>query len=262
MKLEQFVTMGDSDRSAFGLELLRRVGLSPDAAVEPAQTGSLGMLRWVLDSGLVVITVPSLEAEIGWSRRQLDRLVELAGGSDGIPGFEEMLEDVDRRVVQLPELVVSERFVGKRLGGDPVWQDATEVAELLSSEPGARLPTAEEWEALVRGPGSDDLFPWGDDLLDDYEMDVWVGDVPEGRVEAVTPLGLREVLWGEWTSSTWSGEYGGANYDGQAVVMGGGGRLWHWQNPGDLIWGCTSWRVPVGAFDERSAARLIWVPEY
>ena len=224
-----------------------------------AGTGRLGFPVVSIEGGPDCVYVPRFTATVGWSVNQLDRFVEILGGSEGLQGLEEVRGDIGRRRVSVPSMLVAERYCDPTR---PDWVRLKKWVDVVSfvSSMGVRLLRADEWEALVRGPENDDLFPWGNNLLSDYEMDVWMGQVPDHRGIVSTAAGLVDVMKGEWTSSVWVGDYGGQSYDGEPIVVGGGSWFWGggWQNAGDAWWSCTAWRVPKGAWMEKAAFRPVW----
>ena len=93
----------------------------------------------------------------------LDALVELPAAryTLGEPGEE--------RVVELGRVLIGRypvcnahlgRHVDGQLGDHPATNVTRDEAEAFAAEHGARLPTADEWEALARGTDAR-AYPWG-----------------------------------------------------------------------------------------------------
>lgn len=145
------------------------------------------------------------------------------------------------------------------------WSDAShpamltiDEAEDLAGRLGGRLPSEAEWEAICRG-GTDGLFPWGDALPADDELERWLTWEQEAPTSARNPVGFGGLFFGEWTSDVFGGEPGTASDDDEVrVIKGGGAQFWPWQDE-EWVWCLPAMRMPSSDLfaDGRAAARLV-----
>jgi len=134
----------------------------------------------------------------------------------------------------------------------PVTHLAQADAAAYCEHEGARLPTAEEWEAAARGTDAR-IFPWGsewDPARVDWDPDAGharpVGSFPSGA----TPDGLQDMSGGvwEWTADTRQ------TSDGAMGVLKGGS--WRARSPADLR-AAVETEAPPGDPDAEMGVRCV-----
>jgi formylglycine-generating enzyme required for sulfatase activity len=135
----------------------------------------------------------------------LDALVDLPAGvyTLGEPGEE---REVELARVLIGRYPVCNAHMGKRdeqLADHPVTDVTLEQAEAFAAAHGARLPTADEWEALARGADAR-AYPWGDTFDE-------------------TRCNCAEALWG-WTVPVTTHPTGASPYGAEQLA----GNVWEW----------------------------------
>ncbi len=136
----------------------------------------------------------------------LDDLVELPAGRYvlGEPGEE--------RTVELGRVLIGRypvcnahlgRHVGEQLADHPATDVTRKEAEAFAAEHDARLPTADEWEALARGTDAR-AYPWGETFDE-------------------TCCNCAEALWG-WTVPVTAHPQGASPFDAEQLA----GNVWEW----------------------------------
>lgn len=101
--------------------------------------------------------------------------------------------------------------------------DAREFCKIHALE----LPTYWELETAFRGGRTGELFPFGDELLTDDELDFWM-DIQFKRSKK-NSIGLSGVLWGGWTITQYSSIADGY-YEFDVAVKTPAAGLWPWQD--------------------------------
>lgn len=133
--------------------------------------------------------------------------------------------------------------------------EATEVAERL----GGRLPSEREWETVCRG-GTTGLFPWGDDLPADDELERWLSWDLGGMATARNPMGFGGLFFGEWTADVFQTPVSQTTSVsvGDRVIKGGGAQFWPWQDD-EWVWCMAAMRMPSSDLftDRRAAVRVV-----
>lgn len=120
------------------------------------------------------------------------------------------------------------------------YEEATEIANKVAM----RLPNENEWEYFARS-GSNTLFPFGDELLDEYELKKWMtqdfGNLEEQRANE---LGIYGLFTGEWTTDHFTNNYSDeADVFDCRTVRGGGAFFWPWQAQ-EWVWCMSAMRMP------------------
>jgi len=135
-------------------------------------------------------------------------------------------------------------------------------ADAIAERLGMRLPTESEWEAICRA-GTDTLFAWGNDILNDIELDFWLDWSVSPRGRGRNGWGFYGLFFGEWCGDEFkiSHDVDAPALEGEYVIKGGGAQFWPWQ---EEEWvGCLSaMRMPSSALfdDGKCAARLVYDP--
>ena len=103
----------------------------------------------------------------------------------------------------------------------PLYSDYQE-AESIAKRMKMRLPSETEWEYCVRA-GSDTLFPFGDELLEENELEKWMTqDFYDLQKSKSNELGIYGLFTGEWTCDVFQTDFR-AQTDGltSKVIRGG-----------------------------------------
>ena len=120
-----------------------------------------------------------------------------------------------------------------------------EIAETYAEGVGCRLPREMEWEYACRG-GSQTLFPWGNELLPEAELEAWLAwDFRDLGKVRVNRFGLGGLCSGEWCADEFSKSYeaGAETEPGSFVIRGGGSFFWPWQDE-EWVWCMPAMRMP------------------
>jgi hypothetical protein len=120
-----------------------------------------------------------------------------------------------------------------------------DVAKEFAKTFGFRLPSEIEWEYACRG-GRQTLFPWGNEILSDAELESWLTwDLSDLDKVAQNRFGFRGLFTGEWCSDDFFKSYApGAELEpGSYVVRGGGAYFWPWQDE-EWVWCMSAMRMP------------------
>ena len=150
----------------------------------------------------------------------LDDLVELPAGvyALGEPGEERTVELARVRIGRYP---VCNAHMGKRdeqLADHPATDVTRDEAEAFCLSIGARLPSADEWEALARGTDAR-AYPWGetfDETRCNCAEALWGWTVPVTTHPAgASPFGAEQLAGNVWE---WIAD---RTPDGWGVVKGG-----------------------------------------
>lgn len=121
-----------------------------------------------------------------------------------------------------------------------------------------RLLTENEWEYCARA-GDSTLFPFGDELLDNQELEKWLM-VDFTKLDCCIPnkLGVYGLFVGEWTSDFFTIDYSQNSIrKNHRVVRGGGSFFWPWQDQ-EWVWCMSAMRMPDSdLYDGECAFRLV-----
>ena len=151
----------------------------------------------------------------------LDDLVELPAGryTLGEPGEEREVELARVLIGRYP--VCNEhvgRHVGEQLADHPATDLTRDEAEAFAAARNARLPTADEWEALARGADAR-AFPWGetfDETRCNCAEALWGWTVPvTAHPAGASPFGAEQLAGNVWE---WVAD---RTPDGWGIVKGG-----------------------------------------
>lgn len=135
------------------------------------------------------------------------------------------------------------------------FEDADEIARQIKM----RLPSESEWEYFVRA-GKETLFPFGDELLQENELEKWMElDFEDLSKIKSNDLGVYGLFVGEWTS-----DYFRTNYSSDADILksrsirGGGAFFWPWQDQ-EWVWCMSAMRMPSDdLIDDCCAFRVVF----
>jgi formylglycine-generating enzyme required for sulfatase activity len=135
----------------------------------------------------------------------LDDLVELPAGLYvlGEPGEERTVELARVLIGRYPVCNTHMGRLDEQLADHPMTGVTRDEAEQFAAKHGARLPTADEWEALARGAGAR-AYPWGDTFDE-------------------TRCNCAEALWG-WTVPVTTHPQGASPFNAQQLA----GNVWEW----------------------------------
>lgn len=124
---------------------------------------------------------------------------------------------------------------------------------------GCRLPSEAEWEYACRA-GTESLFPWGDDLPSNEELERWLSwDLSDLGQAKTNRFGLAGLFFGEWCADPFAVSYeqDAPVEPGSFAIRGGGAFFWPWQDE-EWVWCMPSMRMPsTGLLDGTAAFRLV-----
>lgn len=134
-----------------------------------------------------------------------------------------------------------------------------EYAEEMARKTKMRLPNETEWEYFARA-GSESLFPFGDNLLEEKELEKWMPqDFRDLSKYIANRLGIYGLFTGEWTSDFFQTNYcDNAEILTCKVIRGGGAMFWPWQDQ-EWVWCMSAMRMPSDDLIDNSCAfRLVF----
>ena len=150
----------------------------------------------------------------------LDDLVELPAGRYvlGEPGEERTVELARVLIGRFPVCNAHMGRADEQLADHPATGVTRDEAEAFATQHGARLLTADEWEALARG-GDGRAYPWGD-MFDETRCNCveagWGWTVPVTAYPGgASPFGAEQLAGNVWE---WVADH---TADGWGVVKGG-----------------------------------------
>lgn len=131
-------------------------------------------------------------------------------------------------------------------------------AESIANRMEMRLTSETEWEYCVRA-GSDTLFPFGNELPVENELEQWMTqDFYDLKKSKSNELGIYGLFTGEWTCDVFHTDFSG-QADGltSKVIRGGGAYFWPWQDQ-EWVWCMSAMRMPSDDLvDNQCAFRLV-----
>ena len=135
----------------------------------------------------------------------LDALAELPAGRYvlGEPGEEREVELARVLIGRYPVCNAHLGNLDPQLADHPAANVTRDEAEAFAEKHGARLPTADEWEALARGADAR-AYPWGDTFDE-------------------TRCNCAEALWG-WTTPVTAHPQGASPFGAEQLA----GNVWEW----------------------------------
>lgn len=140
----------------------------------------------------------------------------------------------------------------------PLYCDYQE-AESIAKRMKMRLPSETEWEYCVRA-GSDTLFPFGDELPEENELERWMTqDFYDLQKSKSNELGIYGLFTGEWTCDVFQTDFRAQTYGlTSKVIRGGGAYFWPWQDQ-EWVWCMSAMRMPSSDLvDNKCAFRLVF----
>jgi len=124
-----------------------------------------------------------------------------------------------------------------------------------------RLATETEWEYFARA-GKNDLFPFGNELPTDEELEKWLSlDFGSSSYMNCNKLGIYGIFTGEWCADLFKQTYDSKQkMEDVYTVRGGGALFWPWQDSGEWVWCMSSIRMPsTDLLDEQQCGfRLVY----
>lgn len=140
----------------------------------------------------------------------------------------------------------------------PIYCDYEE-AERIAKQMEMRLPHETEWEYCVRA-GSDTLFPFGNELLTESELEKWMThDFHDLHKSKSNELGIYGLFTGEWTCDVFQVDFSSQTDDlASKAIRGGGAYFWPWQDQ-EWVWCMSAMRMPSDdLIDNQCAFRLVY----
>jgi formylglycine-generating enzyme required for sulfatase activity len=243
-------------KSALELKVGDRFNISIDSrGILAVQKGSNARFRFI----------PGGRYQIGLSEAEEAAARRIA---DPFPATVEELRPVIR--IEISPLLILETPITNRLAHQAAGLNLSseESFPALMTKPqaddvakslGCRIPAESEWEVGCRADTST-LFPFGDDLPADCELERWMQwDLSTPMDLPANALGLVGLFFGEWCSDLFRSNYSTSAgvESGSHVVRGGGAFFWPWQDE-EWVWCMSAVRMPSSALPDNGtcAARV------
>lgn len=121
-----------------------------------------------------------------------------------------------------------------------------EMAISVLDKISARFLSELEWEAAVKN-GRDILFPFGDELPKESDLDWWMSfDFNKFSHKRISN-NICGLFFGEWCADLFSKSHSKNSeiLNGEYVIKGGGAYFWPWQDE-EWVWCMCSMRMPSG----------------
>ncbi len=125
------------------------------------------------------------------------------------------------------------------------------VVDEVCKKAGYRILSESEWEYLARA-GRQDLFTFGNTILNDKDMDMWLNmDFSDFNKCKANRLGLYGLFTGDWCSNHYKYSYQDLNETKDFTIRGGGAFFWPWQAE-EWIWCMSAMRMPSSGLIDNS----------
>lgn len=114
---------------------------------------------------------------------------------------------------------------------------------------GATLPSEAQWECAAKA-GADPVFPFGDALLPESELEPWMRYDLDDATSARNAFGIGGLFFAEWCGDAFATSHAAdaERLAGTRTIKGGGAYFWPWQDE-EWVWCLSSMRMPSSDLD-------------